>query len=406
MGPLIESEKQLIIRMKDSGNTLKDIADVTHRSTITIRKFLLSQGYPLTNPWFTAEERDNIKRLFESGHSCSEISRLTGKSKNGINNFLSRLGYDTSLDLITDDEKALAIKVFQETHNCAKAAQAIGRSRDGTWRMLKREGYDTQRNIYNWLSEEQISMIRTMYSSGYTAKEILPYLNGTIVSENSIIEVARDGGIDIRSKGYRNIILNEDFFDNIDTEEKAYIIGFLLADGYVIEQRKRSDSWGITLQAQDRYMIEKIRELVGSDNKIIYSRGEYVFLVYSQHMVDMLARYNIIPRKCKTASFPSETISYDLWKYIIRGLFDGDGCISGQKCSFYGNNILIPQLQSILHNAIGINLTKLFNSNGVWRFTFSSQKDVCAFYHYIYDEATIFLTRKRQRFEQLSFILQ
>lgn len=34
----------------------------------------------------------------------------------------------------------------------------------------------------------------------------------------------------------------------------------------------------------------------------------------------------------------------------------------------------------------------------------SSKKDVESFYHYIYDDATIFLKRKKERFEKLDFI--
>lgn len=43
-------------------------------------------------------------------------------------------------------------------------------------------------------------------------------------------------------------------------------------------------------------------------------------------------------------------------------------------------------------------------NDGVHQFSFSSKKDVTAFYHYLYDDATLFLTRKKDRFEQLPFI--
>lgn len=125
----------------------------------------------------------------------------------------------------------------------------------------------------------------------------------------------------------------------------------------------------------------------------------------SQHMVDSLAKYNIVPRKCKIISFPYNSFSENLYRHVIRGVFDGDGCISGRACSFAGNGILIPQVQALLHETLSINLTKLQEKkNGVWSFSFSSKSDVTEFYHYLYDNATIYLSRKKDRFEKLPYI--
>lgn len=407
MGPLTDSEKQLIIQMKESGFLLKDIVVATNRNPITIRRYLTSQGYPMSNPRLSREEQERIVFLFESGLSCSEIARQTNRSSNGINHFLASKGYDTSSPfVITEKERQIAIEVFQTTNSCAEAARAIGHSHDGVWSMLKREGFDTRKSIYTWLSDEQVALVRAMYMAGYTAAEILPLLDGKIITENSVIKIVRDGGITPRKTGYRNIILHEDFFDTIDAEEKAYVIGFLMADGYVIEQKRgRTNTWGITLQTQDKYMLEKFRDLVGCDNELGHSRNEYVFIAASQHMVDALSKYNIIPRKCKVVSFPYNTIPKCFYRHVVRGIFDGDGCICGRSCSFTGNETLVSQIQMLIHQDIDINLTKVHETKpGVWRFAFSSKKDIAAFYHYLYDDATIYLTRKRDRFEELPFI--
>ena len=407
LGPLNDSEKQLIIQMKESGSILKDIVAATNRNPITIRRYLTSQGYPMSNPRLSREEQERVISLFESGLSCSEIARQTNRSSNGVNHFLASKGYDTSSPfVITEKERQIAIEVFQTTNSCAEAARAIGHSHDGVWSMLKREGFDTRKSIYTWLSDEQVALVRAMYMAGYTAAEILPLLDGKIITENSVIKIVRDGGITPRKTGYRNIILHEDFFDTIDAEEKAYVIGFLMADGYVIEQKRgRTNTWGITLQTQDKYMLEKFRELVGSDNELGHSRNEYVFIVASQHMVDALAKYNIIPKKCKTISFPYKTIPQYLHRHVVRGLFDGDGCISKQVCSFSGNEMMMADVRSILYNTFGVAWNKLYtNKKNVTQFAFSSKKDVTAFYHYLYDDATIYLTRKRDRFEELPFI--
>ena len=407
LGPLTDSEKQLIIQLKESGAILKEIAATTNRNPITIRKYLLSQGYSLSRPRLSDEEQETIISLFESGLSCKKIAQLVNRSPNGVNHFLSSKGYDTSSAfVITEEEKKIAIETFLTTNNCAEAARTIGHSHDGVWSMLKREGFDTRNSVYAWLDDEQVAMIRSMYLTGHTAAEILPLLGGKIICENTIMKIVKDGGLAPRGTGYRNVILHEDFFDVVDTEEKAYVVGFLMADGYVIEKHGKSPIWGITLQAQDKYMLEKFNELVGSDNKIVYSRGEYMLTITSRHMVDELAKYNIVPRKCKKISFPTEVIPCHLRRHAIRGLFDGDGCISGQACTFYGNELMIADVRSILHEAIGVKWNKLHTNkdSGVISFSFFSKRDVSSFYHYLYDDASIYLTRKKARFEKLPFI--
>ena len=60
MGPLTDSEKQLIIQLKESGAILKEIAATTNRNPITIRKYLLSQGYSLSRPRLSDEEQEYV----------------------------------------------------------------------------------------------------------------------------------------------------------------------------------------------------------------------------------------------------------------------------------------------------------------------------------------------------------
>lgn len=58
--------------------------------------------------------------------------------------------------------------------------------------------------------------------------------------------------------------LKEDYFDLIDTEEKAYFLGPLMTDGNVFEQEKRSKMISLTLKKEDAYMVQAFRDAVGS----------------------------------------------------------------------------------------------------------------------------------------------
>lgn len=308
---------------------------------------------------------------------------------------------------ITPDEKRVAIQVYEKTHNCAAAARAIGRSKDGVWSMLKREGYTPSQSAHARLQSEDVATICNLYQQGATAKEILPLFNGKIACENTIVKIARDHGVPIRPRGARNVIEHEDFFDVIDTEQKAYILGLLLADGCLYySNRGRAPVWSITLKSQDQYLLQQIRELVGSDNKIVQSRGCGCLSVTSERMANALIKYGVTPRKSKTATLPINDIPTPLHPHLIRGVFDGDGCITGKSCFFCGTELMMQRIKETLRSEIGVNNNKvtLNKNSGVHYFYFTAAKDVLAFYNYVYPNASLFLRRKRERFEQLPFV--
>lgn len=69
---------------------------------------------------------------------------------------------------------------------------------------------------------------------------------------------------------YRKYVHQYDYFNEIDSEEKAYWLGFMFADGYICnhENRYGEDSFGITLHAKDVDTLEKFKRSISSTNPI------------------------------------------------------------------------------------------------------------------------------------------
>ena len=65
--------------------------------------------------------------------------------------------------------------------------------------------------------------------------------------------------------------INEDYFDIIDTEEKAYLLGFLYADGNHFTKKNRIT---IGLQEKDKHILEKFNELIGSNRPLFLRKKE------------------------------------------------------------------------------------------------------------------------------------
>lgn len=128
----------------------------------------------------------------------------------------------------------------------------------------------------------------------------------------------------------RSYHCNNNYFSNIDTYNKAWLIGFLASDGTI---RKERNSIKIGLSAKDTEILEKIKEeieIIRPIKKYTTNNGfDVVELEWSseQHKKD-LAKYGIVPNKTYLENhLPNfENDNYTL-AYIL-GYFDGDGSIS------------------------------------------------------------------------------
>jgi len=120
--------------------------------------------------------------------------------------------------------------------------------------------------------------------------------------------------------------VNENYFEKIDTPEKAYVLGFFYADGY------NNQKIGVLefVQIKERLdILEQIREqLLCNYNIKEYTSGKYTLNICSKKMSSDIANAGAVQNKSDLLEFPSEQIiSKELIPHFIRGYFDGDGCI-------------------------------------------------------------------------------
>ena len=142
----------------------------------------------------------------------------------------------------------------------------------------------------------------------------------------------------------KNRKVNSDYFKTIDCSLKAYLLGFIYADGWVVCNSKTSNyEFGMQLQSQDRYILEKINEVLGGSNIIYHedpcdkiingvttrSGHSDVLRVYSKQLVYNLISNGIETNKSSKDIFP--IVKDELFFDFLRGYIDGDGCFSISK---------------------------------------------------------------------------
>lgn len=210
----------------------------------------------------------------------------------------------------------------------------------------------------------------------------------------------------MKGKGNTKHTLNDKYFENIDTEEKAYWLGFIMADGCVYGQGC-SYRFQINVASRDREALEKLNKALGSNYEIRDKdvRGSQVsqLKINSTPLCKSLIRHGVIPRKSGKETMPD--LPQELASHFIRGYFDGDGCITHgyKKEGWYRAKLSILGGQKIIE-AIIIEIKKLgcsippkaIQDKGKTKeLNLSSVDTVRKFQDYIYSNATLFLERKR-----------
>lgn len=151
---------------------------------------------------------------------------------------------------------------------------------------------------------------------------------------------------------------NHHFFKNW-SEEMAYILGFITADGSIIKSRY-SHYLQFCLQKRDIDILNKMRKILAPKNKFSYYKPENTlhFKVGSTTIYKDLLKLGITSNK--TFSVKPPKIPKKFVRHYLRGFFDGDGSISTFRRNdsvktfpsvrLVGNNDMINYIRKIFNN--------------------------------------------------------
>lgn len=220
-----------------------------------------------------------------------------------------------------------------------------------------------------------------------------------------INNVLKKNGVKTRDNSFnsRKYYIDETFFEVIDTEDKAYWLGFIMADGWVTSGKVL----GIKLHPKDRTHLQKFLKSTNSNYPIHdginthgYSiGGEFVSLnITSKKLYNDLVDNGVLIKKSKILEFPSK-VPNNLINHFIRGYFDGDGSVFNRSDGYLGVNILGTEnfLKKILELS---NISKKiykYKNKEIHYITLCC-KDTIKFLEYIYKNSNVYLERKKNIF--------
>jgi hypothetical protein len=214
---------------------------------------------------------------------------------------------------------------------------------------------------------------------------------------------------------------NHDFFGVIDTERKAYWLGFMYADGNI---RMHGNQPIIQFRLYDKEMIEKFIDDINGNMPIKWYTSSgckmpyYGVYLTSQKMFDDLCHLGCVPNKSLILKFPSmKQVPMKFMNHFIRGYFDGDGSVHILNKKFIKNPVSNPII-AIKHKLeVSFSGTKEFlyylsyflgfvsikkenrRASNTYYCNTINNETVKWIYKFMYQDASVYLKRKKDVFD-------
>lgn len=223
-----------------------------------------------------------------------------------------------------------------------------------------------------------------------------------------------DNNVQIRTRAQQNVIsnqkraksVNHEYFSNVITLNQAWLLGFLMADGYV---SANDNSIGLELSAIDKEILKKIKKEIQSERDIkIYTtnKGFEIAKMYwsSGKQKKDLEKYGIVNKKTYKENHLPLFNNDNLTNAFILGFFDGDGYLHINKNQATMNicahrKELLQDIANYIQNKYGGSYSLTKDNRELWNYNLSTTI-LIKYFDDAYSKAILFLNRKKEKYEK------
>jgi len=197
----------------------------------------------------------------------------------------------------------------------------------------------------NNLLKDKLDQVVGLHNSGLNYTEISDIIGH---SSNQIAALLVSNDYDKVNANYN---IDENFFNEIDTEEKAYILGWFYSDGCVQDSGKCR----IQIQKDDEDILYRIKEILKYDGpmydipppkKFPHRKPQTCLCINRKVLAQDLIKWGCLPNKSLVLTYPT-WIDPALEHHFIRGVFDGDGSVSIKKEKYLSTSVTTTDLFNI-----------------------------------------------------------
>lgn len=307
---------------------------------------------------------------------------------------------------IKKDAQQKIIKLYEDGMSSIKIAKLFNVSKTTILNVFKNNNIKTRPSYSVVILLKDENDILNLYKNGKSTREIAKLYK---ISPTAVLNFLKNKNIDRRSPN-RDYEFDEHFLDIIDMPEKAYIIGLYLADGYV-----HKNSLCIKLQEKDKEILLKIKKLFNATNSLTFinekKRNEnysnsYCLSLSSKHLINVVSKFGIVKSKTFKVKFPKK-IPVEFYPDLIRGYFDGDGCIyfnkknRNFKFSLVGTLSFCNFIKCYIKKKFNIHCTisKSRQINNIRILSIGGNIQVKTIMNWLYKDALLYLMRKKCKYD-------
>ena len=264
------------------------------------------------------------------------------------------------------------------------------------------------------MTDEVITSVMNLISEGKKVPEIANILGINKVTIGSFL---RTHGIKLNpDKG------NVHYFDTINSYAKAYIVGFIAADGALVKT-KTGTTLTITIKYEDKAVLEFIKSEIGNEHKLqeiirpsSFDSSKTIhhirYVISDRFIAQALNKLGITPNKSLSMGNIIKNIPYEYRDAFIIGYFDGDVAVTirdgvypndrGILCKDYSLYIQIRGTENLLKGIcqhLKIDPSHIHQNDSIPHLSFANKKDTYRFFQ-CYKNLPFYYKRKHDKFLQ------
>ena len=263
------------------------------------------------------------------------------------------------------------------------------------------------------LSAQQVIQVVKRYQKGENSTDIAKDFG---VASDTILRWLRKSNVQIReSRVSLAAPINESFFNSIDTELKAYWLGFLLADGCIGESAGTRRTLRLWLAEKDESAIRQFANDINYKGKIRYDgkKRQYGIVFNNTKLCGDLIKHGYLDWKLGNPRIINNVPS-NLHYHLVRGLFDGDGSITyswghgnktvrvtpqaGVTIVAHKDHFKCLYEVGVIISASGVNFNGVKSRKTHLSLTWSGNGNASLIHDWMYQNATRYLARKKIKF--------
>lgn len=248
-----------------------------------------------------------------------------------------------------------------------------------------------------------LDAILNLNKQGFTCKEIAVKLGK--ITHSAVYRRLYRRGVEVNIK---RSLFDHLYFSKINTEKKAYWLGFAFADATILDTVCKGNKmlalrFGLSIK-DISHLRNFLKDIQSTNSVCICNRGkECRVSLQSISLVRDMIKLGCTPRKSLTIE-QMPVILQRLVRHFIRGYFDGDGCVCTDKSgknlrlNILGTFGFLSDIHYILRQN-GIVFGRPHSNGNIYVIEGNGNQRAKKFYSYLYKKSTRYLVRKKDKFD-------